>query len=79
MTPMECPCDAVKELKDLVERHERQLNDGNVQFALIQQDLGWIKARLDEKKKFNSGILSAIIQGACAILMAYVAAKIGLG
>lgn len=77
-TPDGCPCDAVREIKELVERHERQLNEGTTQFALIQQDMGWIKARLDKKDRFNSGIVSSIIQTVCALLMAYIAAKVGL-
>lgn len=77
-TPEGCPCDAVREIKELVERHERQLNEGNVQFALIQQDLGWIKARIDKKDKFNSNIVASVIQTICALLMAYIAAKVGL-
>ena len=77
-TPEGCPCEAVKELKALADRHERQLNEGNVQFALIQQDLGWIKARLDEKKKFGAGILSGVLQAVCALLLAFIAARLGL-
>ena len=76
--PEGCPCEAVKKIEELVERHERQLNEGNISFALIKQDLDYIKGRLDERKKFNSGIVSAIINGACMILMACIAAKLGL-
>lgn len=77
--PEGCPCEAVRDLTELVREHDKRLHDGNTTFALIQQDLGYIKARLDEKKKFNSGVFSAIVQSACAILLAYVAAKLGLG
>ena len=76
--PEGCPCSAVEKLEELVQEHDKQLNQGQVQFALIQQNLEYIKSRLDEKKRFNSGIVSSIIQAACAILMAYIAAKIGL-
>lgn len=34
-----CPCDAVKELKTIVERHDHQLAKGNVQFAVINTKL----------------------------------------
>ena len=81
--PEGCPCEAVKEIKILVERHERQLNEGNVNFALIKQDLDYIKGRLDEKKKFNSGIAASIIAGivcsVAAIIIGFLAAKIGMG
>ena len=35
----ECPCEAVKELKSIVERHEQQLAKGSVQFAVINTKL----------------------------------------
>ncbi|MBP3360310.1 MAG: hypothetical protein J6N52_05615 [Clostridia bacterium] len=34
-----CPCEAVKELKAIVERHEHQLTKGSVQFAVINTKL----------------------------------------
>ena len=77
-TPEGCPCDAVKELKILVDKHNEQLSQGNTNFALIQQDLGYIKAQLDGKKKFNAGIVSSVIQTLCALLLAFIAAKMGL-
>lgn len=76
--PEGCPCEAVRRIEELVERHERQLNDGTTQFALIQQDMGWIKAKLEEKKNFNTGIIASIIQGICMLVLTYIAAKIGL-
>ena len=78
-TPEGCPCETVKELKNAVEKHENQLNKGETNFALIQQDLGYIKARLDEKKKFNSQTAASIIQAVCSLLIAAVAAKLGIG
>lgn len=83
--PEGCPCDAVAELKEtarelqrLVADHDRQLASGNTSFALIQKDLDYIKAKLDDKKKFNTGVLNAIINAAVAILLGYVALKLGL-
>lgn len=76
--PEGCPCDAVAELKRLVSGHDRQLANGNTSFALIQKDLDYIKAKLDDKKKFNTGVLNAIINAAVAILLGYVALKLGL-
>lgn len=78
-TPAGCPCDAVSRIEMMVERHDRQLNDGTTQFALIQQDMGYIKARLDEKKKFNVQTVSAIVQSVCTLLLGIIAAKLGLG
>ena len=77
-TPEGCPCETVKELKSAVEKHENQLNKGETNFALIQQDLGYIKARLDEKKKFNSQTAANIIQMICSLAVAAAAAKLGL-
>lgn len=77
--PEGCPCDAVSRIEMMVERHDRQLNEGTTQFALIQQDMGYIKARLDEKKKFNMQTFSAIVQAICTLLIGAMAAKLGLG
>lgn len=78
-TPEGCPCDAVSRIERLVEKHERQLSEGTTQFALIQQDMGYIKARLDERKKFNAQTVSAIVQAVSALLVGVIAAKLGLG
>lgn len=78
-TPETCPCDAVRDLKVIVERHDRLLNEQTTQNALIQQDLGYIKAKLDKKERFNTQTLSSIVQAVCSILLAFVAAKIGFG
>lgn len=77
-TPEGCPCEAVKELKVLVERHEEKLNEGNVNFALIKQDLDYIKGRLDEKKKFGNGIAASIISTIAALILGFIAAKMGM-
>lgn len=81
-TPEGCPCEAVREIKDLVMRHERQLNEGDKNFALIKQDLDYIKGRLDEKKRFGSGIAASIIaaavSGVLMLILGFVAAKIGM-
>ena len=74
-----CPCETVRELRSTVEKHENQLNKGETNFALIQQDLGYIKARLDEKRKFNAQTASCIIQAVCSLLIAAIAAKLGIG
>ena len=84
-TPENCPCDAVEELRKLVAKHDEKLNehakrlsDGATDFATIKLDLDYIKNKLDNKTKFNTGVLSSILQSACTILMAFVAAKVGI-
>lgn len=84
-TPENCPCDAVTELKDTVRElkaitceHERKLADGNTNFALIKQDLEYIKGNLDGKKKFNVGILSSILQIILTIILGFLAVKLGI-
>lgn len=76
--PEGCPCEAVRRIEELVERHERQLNEGTTQFALIQQDMGYIKAQLDNRKRFNTQTVSSIVQAVCTLLVALIAARLGL-
>ncbi len=77
-TPENCPCDAVREIKELVSQHDRQLNQGNVQFAIIQQKLEYIIDRVDEKKKFNMQTVSAVIQAILTLVVTLIIAKMGL-
>ena len=39
-----CPCEAVRKLEKIVERHDKRLDDGNVQFAVISTKLNIIMA-----------------------------------
>lgn len=85
-TPESCPCDAVIELKDTVRElkkisceHERKLAEGSTNFALIKQDLEYIKGNLDGKKKFNVGVLSSIVQIVMTIVLGAIAVKMGIG
>ena len=73
-----CPCEAVRELKKIVERHERELALGTTSFALIKQDLEHIKTALEKKDRFNTGILSNIINIILSILLGFIAVKLGL-
>lgn len=66
-------------LEERADKFEARLSKGEVNFAIIQQDLGYIKARLDDKKKFNSQTAASIIQAASAILLAWAATKMGIG
>jgi len=83
--PQDCPCAAVVELKETVrelrhitEEHDKRLAEGNTNFALIKQDLEYIKGNIDGKKRFNSGIITTIINGVITIFLGYIAIKLGL-
>lgn len=66
-------------LEERADKFEARLSKGEVNFAIIQQDLGYIKAKLDKKEHFNANTISSIVQAVCSLLLAYVAAKIGIG
>lgn len=76
--PENCPCDAVKKLEKVIDRHEAQLAKGDTDFAVIRTDLSYIKAKLDERSKFNTQTASSIIQAVCTLLVALIAARLGL-
>ena len=56
----DCPCDAVRELKKIVERHDNQLGDGKVQFAVINTKLNVVIA-----------VFTTIGVALCGILVKY--------
>jgi len=56
----DCPCDAVKELKAIVERHDNQLGDGKVQFAVINTKLNVV-----------IGVFTTIGVALCGILIKF--------
>lgn len=58
-----CPCAAVEQLKELVEkhderiaRHEERLAKGDTDFALIHQDI----TRMDESIRENTAVMKTI-------------------
>ena len=80
-----CACDVGKNnmeriirLEERADKIDARLTKGEVNFAIIQQDLGYIKAKLDKKEKFSAQTAASIVQIICSIVLAYVAAKIGL-
>lgn len=84
-TPNGCPCDAVetikedvRELKAVVDKHDRRLSQGETQFALISKDIEFIKLAVTKKSKFNADVISAIVQSLVSILLGFIAVKIGL-
>lgn len=74
-----CPCEAVRELKKIVERHDRQLNNDHTEFAEIQKDLQYIKERLDKKSRLNMATVTAVIQAVCTLVVTVIAANLSAG
>lgn len=73
-----CPCEAVRELKKIVERHEQQLAIGATSFALIKQDLEHIKQAVEKKNRFNANIATTAINVVLTILLTWLAVKLGI-
>ena len=76
--PEGCPCEAVKKLETVIDRHEAQLAKGDTDFAVIRTDLSYIKAKLDERSRFNTQTVSAVVQAVGTLLVAVIAARLGL-
>lgn len=60
-TPENCPCDAVKELKEIVARHDGAINESVTSRALINQKLDMILESNTKKKNNNSDIWKGAI------------------
>jgi hypothetical protein len=54
----ECPCEAVKHLQKIVDEHEKQLNKGAVQFAVINTKLNVV-----------IGVMGAIGVAFCGVIV----------
>lgn len=54
----ECPCEAVKHLQKIVDEHEKQLNKGNIQFAVINTKLNVV-----------IGVMAAIGVAFCGVIV----------
>lgn len=54
----ECPCEAVKHLQKIVDEHEKQLNKGAVQFAVINTKLNVV-----------IGVMAAIGVAFCGVIV----------
>lgn len=67
-----------KECSECTARIREELAEGSTAFATIRQDLQYIKNTLDKKSKFNSSTISSIIQAVCTLLVAIIAARLGL-
>lgn len=66
-----------KECGECTARIKEELASGSTNFATIQQDLQYIKDRIDSKTKFNMNAVSSIVQAVCTVLVAFIAAKLG--
>ena len=73
-----CPCEAVKQLQALVNAHEKRLAQGNTDFALVRQDLQFIREKIEKKEKFNGNVFLYVIQAMLTLIMGYVALKLGI-
>ena len=89
MNDEKCPCDAVRELQKIVRSHESRLADGNTNFAVISTTLEGLKLDMAEIKsdlkllkekpqRRMDTILNTIINAGIAIVLAFLAAKLGL-
>ena len=66
------------ECNECTTKIRKELAEGATSFATIKQDLNYIKEKLDKKSRFNSATASSVIQAVCAVLVAYMAAQLGL-
>lgn len=57
----DCPCEAVRKLEKIVERHDRRLDEGNVQFAVISTKLNIIMAVVGAVGVALAGSIVALI------------------
>lgn len=71
-------CGVLAELKKQVARHEQQINEADIGFALIKQDLEYIKATLDKKNRLNASAVTMILQAVCTLIMTALAGYLGL-
>lgn len=69
---------SVKECNACRDKIQRELSAGSTNFAEIQKDLQYIKDRIDKKSRFNSATASSIIQAVCTLLVAIIAARMGI-
>ncbi len=67
-----------KECSECTRGIREELADGSTAFATIRQDLQYIKESLDKKSRFNMNTMSNIVQAVCTLLVALIAAKLGI-
>ncbi len=67
-----------RECSECTAKIKKELAEGSTSFATIRQDLQYIKDKLDSKSRFNSATVSSIIQAVCTLLVAIIAARLGI-
>lgn len=86
MPTNDCNCEGLGELRSRVDRLEEKFDTqahDNLEMKIcmnsIQKDLEYIKETISKKSKFNGNIVNTIINTTIAIIMGYLAFKVGLG
>ena len=81
-TPDGCPCDAVKELKEIVARHDAAIYESVTSRALINQKLDLLIETVNERKKnknsIGTGVAVAVASSAVSFIAACVLARFGI-
>lgn len=67
-----------KECSECTRQIREELADGTTAFATIRQDLQYIKDSLDKKSRLNMTTVTAVIQAVCTLLVAVIAARLGI-
>lgn len=57
----QCPCEAVRDLKKIVKRHEEQLNHGSTNFAVINTKLNIVLSVLAAVGTAMCGVIVKMI------------------
>ena len=73
-----CPCEAVRDLKALVDKHNDQIHAIEINAVKVDSKLDQIIGIVNAKQKFNSSIALTIINAILTILIGYIAVKLGL-
>ena len=67
-----------KECSECTRQIREELADGATAFATIRQDLQYIKDSLDKRNRLNMTTVTAVIQAVCTLLVAVIAARLGI-
>lgn len=81
-TPSDCPCDAVKELKEIVARHDKAISESVTSRALINQKLDFLIEQNNDRKKNSSsignGVAVAVVSAVLSFLVSLMLYKFGI-
>ena len=73
-----CPCDSVEELKKTVRRHEQLIHDTETMQIRMEGKLDSILEKMEKHSRLSWQTVSSVIQAVCTLLVALIAADIGL-